>query len=385
MKPKAAAIDFAARRICGAPPDGANGCRDGRQEPAIPGNSAPGSGQAAGRAARPRVPRDLCRSTARTRPPQQAGRCLSCGNPFCEWKCPVHNYIPNWLALVEAGKLFEAAELSHQTNSLPEMCGRICPQDRLCEGACTLNDGLGAVSASARSRNTSPTRRSSSAGSRTCRTSGAPASASRSSAPDPPGSPAPTSSRATASRPVVFDRYPQYRRVAHLRHSAVQAGKGRRREAPRDHGGHGRRISPERRRRPRLRLREPDRGIRRRVPRHGHLQLRQGRVRRRGLAGRPRGAALSDLEHQPRARDHRPRRRASSTCATSRSSCSAAATPAWTATAPRSGRARPASPAPIGATRTTCRARGATTRTARRRASPSCSIASRSKSSAPTA
>ena len=77
---------------------------------------------------------------------QQAGRCLSCGNPFCEWKCPVHNYIPNWLALVNAGKLFEAAELSHQTNSLPEMCGRICPQDRLCEGACTLNDGLGAVS-----------------------------------------------------------------------------------------------------------------------------------------------------------------------------------------------------------------------------------------------
>ena len=77
---------------------------------------------------------------------QQAGRCLACGNPFCEWKCPVHNYIPNWLALVGAGKLFEAAELSHQTNSLPEMCGRICPQDRLCEGACTLNDGLGAVS-----------------------------------------------------------------------------------------------------------------------------------------------------------------------------------------------------------------------------------------------
>src|SRR6202022_4457400 len=74
---------------------------------------------------------------------QQAGRCISCGNPFCEWKCPVHNYIPNWLALVNDGKLFEAAELSHQTNSLPEMCGRICPQDRLCEGACTLNDGIG--------------------------------------------------------------------------------------------------------------------------------------------------------------------------------------------------------------------------------------------------
>lgn len=76
---------------------------------------------------------------------QQAGRCLSCGNPFCEWKCPVHNYIPNWLSLISEGKLFEAAELSHRTNSLPEVCGRICPQDRLCEGACTLNDGHGAV------------------------------------------------------------------------------------------------------------------------------------------------------------------------------------------------------------------------------------------------
>jgi glutamate synthase (NADPH/NADH) small chain len=75
----------------------------------------------------------------------QAGRCLSCGNPYCEWKCPVHNYIPNWLDLIEQGKLFEAAELSHQTNSLPEICGRICPQDRLCEGECTLNNGIEAV------------------------------------------------------------------------------------------------------------------------------------------------------------------------------------------------------------------------------------------------
>ena len=75
----------------------------------------------------------------------QAGRCLSCGNPYCEWQCPVHNYIPNWLMLIEEGKLFEAAELSHQTNSLPEICGRVCPQDRLCEGACTLHDANGAV------------------------------------------------------------------------------------------------------------------------------------------------------------------------------------------------------------------------------------------------
>ncbi|MCO6440118.1 MAG: FAD-dependent oxidoreductase [Nitrococcus mobilis] len=75
----------------------------------------------------------------------QADRCVECGNPYCEWKCPVHNYIPNWLKLVAEGNLFEAAELAHKTNSLPEVCGRVCPQDRLCEGACTLNDGFGAV------------------------------------------------------------------------------------------------------------------------------------------------------------------------------------------------------------------------------------------------
>lgn len=75
----------------------------------------------------------------------QAHRCLDCGNPYCEWKCPVHNYIPNWLKLVEQGNIIQAAELCHQTNSLPEVCGRICPQDRLCEQACTLNDDFGAV------------------------------------------------------------------------------------------------------------------------------------------------------------------------------------------------------------------------------------------------
>lgn len=75
----------------------------------------------------------------------QADRCLDCGNPYCEWKCPVHNYIPQWLKLIKAGKVIEAAELSHRTNSLPEVCGRVCPQDRLCEGSCTLNEEFGAV------------------------------------------------------------------------------------------------------------------------------------------------------------------------------------------------------------------------------------------------
>ena len=75
----------------------------------------------------------------------QAHRCLDCGNPYCEWKCPVHNYIPNWLKLLSDGNIVEAVELCHATNTLPEVCGRVCPQDRLCEGACTLNDEFGAV------------------------------------------------------------------------------------------------------------------------------------------------------------------------------------------------------------------------------------------------
>jgi len=87
----------------------------------------------------------------------QADRCLACGNPYCSWKCPVHNYIPHWLKLVAEGNINEAAELSHRTNSLPEICGRVCPQDRLCEGACTLNDGFGAVTIGAVERYISDT------------------------------------------------------------------------------------------------------------------------------------------------------------------------------------------------------------------------------------
>jgi glutamate synthase (NADPH) small chain len=68
----------------------------------------------------------------------QAERCIDCGNPYCEHACPVHNYIPNWLKLVQQGRILEAATLMHETNPLPEICGRVCPQDRLCEGACTL-------------------------------------------------------------------------------------------------------------------------------------------------------------------------------------------------------------------------------------------------------
>ena len=75
----------------------------------------------------------------------QASRCLDCGNPYCSWGCPLHNFIPQWLELAREGRVHEAAALCHETNPLPEICGRVCPQDRLCEGSCTLNDGFGAV------------------------------------------------------------------------------------------------------------------------------------------------------------------------------------------------------------------------------------------------
>jgi glutamate synthase (NADPH/NADH) small chain len=131
---------------------------------------------------------------------EQAARCLGCGIPFCEWKCPVHNFIPDWLRLIEEGNLFEAAELSHRTNSLPEMCGRICPQDRLCEGACTLNDGHGAVSIGSIERyiTDEALKRG---GDRTCRTWWRQASVLPSSAPAPPVLAAPTYSCVPACSP----------------------------------------------------------------------------------------------------------------------------------------------------------------------------------------
>ena len=69
---------------------------------------------------------------------RQSSRCSQCGVPFCQTGCPLHNNIPDWLALATEGRLEEAWQLSAQTNNFPEICGRICPQDRLCEGACVL-------------------------------------------------------------------------------------------------------------------------------------------------------------------------------------------------------------------------------------------------------
>ncbi|EZJ97209.1 glutamate synthase, small subunit domain protein [Escherichia coli 1-250-04_S1_C3] len=77
---------------------------------------------------------------------REASRCLKCGeHSVCEWTCPLHNHIPQWIELVKAGNIDAAVELSHQTNTLPEITGRVCPQDRLCEGACTIRDEHGAV------------------------------------------------------------------------------------------------------------------------------------------------------------------------------------------------------------------------------------------------
>lgn len=77
----------------------------------------------------------------------QGDRCVACGDhSFCEWTCPLHNRIPHWIKLAKEGRILEAVELSHQYSSLPEVCGRVCPQDRLCEGSCTLKrHDLGSV------------------------------------------------------------------------------------------------------------------------------------------------------------------------------------------------------------------------------------------------
>jgi glutamate synthase (NADPH/NADH) small chain len=76
---------------------------------------------------------------------EQAGRCSQCGVPFCQINCPLHNNIPDWLMLTAEGRLEEAYRLSSQTNNMPEICGRICPQDRLCEGSCVIEKGFESV------------------------------------------------------------------------------------------------------------------------------------------------------------------------------------------------------------------------------------------------
>ena len=77
---------------------------------------------------------------------EQASRCSQCGVPFCQTGCPLQNNIPDWLMLAGTGRMQEAYEASAATSTMPEICGRICPQDRLCEGSCVVEkSGHGAV------------------------------------------------------------------------------------------------------------------------------------------------------------------------------------------------------------------------------------------------
>src|SRR6186997_2475244 len=82
---------------------------------------------------------------ARDKAAEQAARCSQCGVPFCQLHCPLGNNIPDWLKLTAEGRLDEAYELSSATNNFPEICGRICPQDRLCEGNCVIKKGFDSV------------------------------------------------------------------------------------------------------------------------------------------------------------------------------------------------------------------------------------------------
>ena len=89
---------------------------------------------------------EIYREFADEKAGEQAGRCSQCGVPYCQTHCPLHNNIPDWLRLTAQGRLREAYELSQATNTFPEICGRICPQDRLCEGNCVIEQsGHGTV------------------------------------------------------------------------------------------------------------------------------------------------------------------------------------------------------------------------------------------------
>ncbi len=89
---------------------------------------------------------EIYREYAEEKAAEQSARCSQCGVPYCQTHCPLHNNIPDWLKLTAEGRLEEAYEVSQETNTFPEICGRICPQDRLCEGNCVIEQaGHGTV------------------------------------------------------------------------------------------------------------------------------------------------------------------------------------------------------------------------------------------------
>ncbi len=89
---------------------------------------------------------EIYREYAKAKAEEQSSRCSQCGVPFCQSHCPLHNNIPDWLKLTAEDRLEEAYQISQATNTFPEICGRICPQDRLCEGNCVIEQsGHGTV------------------------------------------------------------------------------------------------------------------------------------------------------------------------------------------------------------------------------------------------
>ncbi len=88
---------------------------------------------------------EIYREYATEKGREQAARCSQCGVPFCQIHCPLHNNIPDWLKLTAEDRIEEAYELAAATNTFPEICGRICPHDRLCEGNCVIEKGFEAV------------------------------------------------------------------------------------------------------------------------------------------------------------------------------------------------------------------------------------------------
>ena len=175
-----------------------------------------------------RAPRRIsARSTAispSSRPAAQASRCSQCGVPFCSVHCPLGNNIPDWLKLTAEGRLRGGLRGQRATNNFPEICGRICPQDRLCEGNCVIEKGFESVTIGAVERYITDTALErgwvqadpAAAGAR---------SRSASSAPDRPGWPPPSSCARGLSGAGLRPLRPG-RRADDLRHPRLQAGEG---------------------------------------------------------------------------------------------------------------------------------------------------------------
>ena len=218
---------------------------------------------------------------AREKAAEQSARCSQCGVPFCQIHCPLHNNIPDWLKLTAEGRLEEAYELSSATNNFPEICGRICPQDRLCEGNCVIEKGFEAVTIGSVEKFITDT---------------------------------------AWAQGWVKPIQPQARAARERRHRRRRAGRPRRRRAASPQGLPGRDLRPLRPggrpadlRHPQLQAREGDRAAPREAPARfeGHLPSRvRGRPRRlAGRAARPPRRRADGLGRLQGARHRRPRRR----------------------------------------------------------------------------